>query len=98
MLWLWGLGGAFCYAGPRLLKDIQDGKPWKGSTAEGVLALILGTIFTVSFEPLIAYHFPWLAKPNCAALSVSMGLCANPASPLIVRRVLKEIKTRGSDQ
>ena len=77
-----GLGGAFCYAGPKLLADIRTGRHWRGSVAEALMALALGTGFSAAFTPWLGFHFPWLVAPNDTALRVVIGLAGNPAFSL----------------
>ena len=89
MLWFWGLCGAFCYAGPRLLNDVRSGKAWRWSLLEFALALAVGAIFARGFTPTLGYRLPWLVQPNPTALAVGIGLCANAASPYLVRAGVK---------
>ena len=89
MLWFWGLCGAFCYAGPRLLNDVRAAKAWKWCMVEFVLSLVVGVIFSCAFAPMLGFRWPWLVRPNSTALAVGIGLCANAASPYLIRAGVK---------
>lgn len=95
-LWFWGFCGAFCYAAYVLVMRLkEDPTAWRLPCAEFAIALVLGPIFSRAFAPALAYYFPWMAKPDMVALSVMVGLCANPAAPLlskvVVSRVIRKI-------
>ena len=96
-----GLGGAFCYAGPKLLADIRSGKHWRISLAEGLMALLLGSGFSAAFAPWLGFHWRWLAQPDDTALRVVIGLTGNPAAPYITGLVMARIKgisSQGGEQ
>lgn len=91
-LCFWGFFGAFSYASYVLTMKLKEApKAWRIPLAEYVIALIMGTVFGRAFAPAIAYYFPWTGKPDMVALAFMIGLCANPAAPIISKAVVSRV-------
>ncbi len=97
MLWFWGLGGAFSYAFPRLLKawkETENRTPswWGRQLSETIGALFIGVIFAEAATPFVGHRFPWTVEPTPVALAVVIGLYANEAGPTFTRAINRWIK------
>lgn len=95
---LWGLLGAFVYAAPRLLVA------WGESRAAGtgvlphliefVVALTFGPIFAAGFGEWGAGYLGWTEPRSLRAVSLVIGMVANPVAPLLVNLVTGGIAGR----
>jgi hypothetical protein len=84
---VWGLLGAFGYAGPRLIVALSEApqnrwKPW----ADFIVTLAIGTIGAAGFVDLVSHLMHWQSDvSNQRALAVVIGLLSNPVAPAVVK-------------
>lgn len=95
---LWGFLGAFMYAGPRTVVAIyaarERGLRWGGHAAEGLIALLVGTIAAEAFAPWIQDYLKRTSAHDLRALGVMLGLVANRAAPTLVDLVAGKLMKR----
>lgn len=85
---LWGLGGAFIYAGPRFSACYfearrSDGQ-WSRCAIDGVIALLIGLIAAGALGVWAQQFFAREGSHELRALSTVIGLLANPCAPGVV--------------
>lgn len=88
MLWFWGLGGAFIYAGPRLIVCIQQHQTWGerfGCIVEFLVSIGIGIFAAEGVGPYVAATLHQTQEHQVRALAVVVGLLANPVAPGIVK-------------
>ncbi len=83
---LWGLAGAFIYAGPRFVVAWTDpGRATRGNPLlELAMALCLGPIAASGFGQFVASVVHMVHQPEQRALCVVLGMIANPVAPALV--------------
>ena len=95
---LWGFLGAFMYAAPRTVVAIyaarERGLRWSGHVAEGVIALVVGTIAAEAFTAWIQDYLNRSSPHDLRALGVMLGLVSNRAAPTLVDLVAGKLMKR----
>jgi len=95
---LWGLLGAFVYAAPRLLvawgESRVSGTPVLPHLIEFSVALTFGPIFASGFGEFGAGYLGWEEPRALRAVSLVIGMVANPAAPLLINLVTGQILGR----
>jgi hypothetical protein len=91
MLWLWGLAGAFIYAGPRWIIALSGKADSRSaitiSTMEMLVALAVGTLAAGAFGPLGSkVLLTTLKVQDENAMATVIGLFANRLAPELVER------------
>lgn len=85
---LWGFLGAFWYAGPMLSTCIvaskTSGESWGNCLFIFVIALLVGTVAAGGFSPFLMIVLHMAGEAQNRAVATTIGLMANPASPLII--------------
>lgn len=92
---LWGLLGAFVYAAPRLLvawgESRVAGAPLLPHLIELAVALTFGPIFAAGFGEFGAGYLGWEEPRALRAVSLVIGMVANPVAPVLVNLASGEI-------
>jgi hypothetical protein len=95
---LWGFLGAFVYAAPRLLVAWGESRASGGSVvphlSEFVVALTFGPIFSAGFGEWGADYLGWEEPRALRAVSLVIGMVANPVAPVLVKLATGEIVGR----
>lgn len=85
---VWGVLGAFIYAGPRwatcIITNRELGKRHAGCTLEFTVALVSGGIAAAAFS---SATLAFSKVKDLNAISAMVGLLANPVVPVLVKRV-----------
>lgn len=85
---VWGVGGAFCYAAPRLLVELTEArvtkKPWLPPTLEFAVAMGVGALFGCALDPFVSEVTHLSKGAEQRALAFLTGLIANRISPSVV--------------
>lgn len=92
MQWLWGLLGAFIYAGPRWVRCHvtcrETGDPKIECLLDFVVSLAVGSIAAGAFAPIL---LTWTGLGDENALSALVGVFVNPVAPELTKRAPKMI-------
>lgn len=84
----WGFLGAFIYACPRasacVFAALDTDHRWVRCLIEAVVAVLIGPAAAESLEPWFAHIVHDQTQSELRAISMLIGLLANPASPGIV--------------
>jgi hypothetical protein len=95
MIWLWGLGGAFIYAAPRLVACVYSsqaaGKSWAWCGWTFVVSLVTGAIAAGALAPFASNWLSRTAEHDVRAIATLIGLLANPFAPDFVRGIRGKI-------
>lgn len=87
---VWGLGGSFIYAAPRVLVSLSDSarerKAW-APWAELLIALAMGPIGAAGFTGLVAATIHQTGVADLRAIALTIGMVANPVAPAIIHLV-----------
>lgn len=90
MLWMWGLLGAFIYAGPRLVRCMvtcrETGAPRVECFIAFAMALCVGAAAGHIFAPVLLTYLGWKDQNAVSAL---IGVFVNPAAPEFTKRIGK---------
>ena len=85
---LWGLAGAFVYAAPRFLMSLSETRlpehRWY-PFAEFLVSLGIGPIAGAGFGQFVAGSIHMLKSEELRAITVVVGMIANPVAPAIVQ-------------
>lgn len=100
---LWGLLGAFLYAGPTTARRVYAAREargeWRWELLDLAVSLAVGTIAAVAFLPWVADFFGGLHPSRAPGAAVIVGLLANPIRPGLIEElpkgILRFIQSRG---
>lgn len=92
---LWGLGGAFGYASPRLLAALFEpptggGRPLR-AWVEFAFAMGAGPIAAAGLGPFAASELHSTSIAECRAGAVVIGLLVNPVAPAAVELLTSNV-------
>jgi len=95
---LWGLLGAFVYAAPRLLvawgESRTAGAPVLPHFIEFLVALSFGPIFSAALGEWGAGYVGMTEPRSLRAVSLVLGMVANPVAPVLISLVSGNIVAR----
>lgn len=87
LLFVWGGVGAAMYGYP-LYRVARKTEPVGEAFANLVYVIFVGAVFGGLLPPMLAAndYMAWTVKPVPYPLAVTLGMMANPATPLIIER------------
>jgi hypothetical protein len=88
---LWGLAGAFMYAGPKMSACVFSAKPDDGPpircVIDAIIALIIGALASAAFAQFAQGFFKRAEPGALSAIAAVIGLLANPLAPRLIAKL-----------